>query len=38
MIVGDEKIAHPRNAAEELSVVADLDHDELKDAIKKHEK
>ena len=38
LIVGDEKISHPRNAEEELSTVADLDHDELKAAIKKHEK
>jgi len=38
MIVGDERIAHPRSASEELAQVADLDHDELKTAIRKHEK
>jgi putative ABC transport system ATP-binding protein len=35
-IVGDEKIKKPKDAEKELSEIADLDHDELSDAIKKH--
>jgi putative ABC transport system ATP-binding protein len=36
-IVGDEKIKKPRNAEKDLAKAADLDRDELADAIKKHE-
>lgn len=35
-IVGDEKIKNPKNAENELANVADMDKDELKDAMAKH--
>ncbi|RKX80206.1 MAG: macrolide ABC transporter ATP-binding protein [Spirochaetes bacterium] len=37
-ITGDEKIIKPKNAELELLSVADMDKDELADAISKHEK
>jgi len=37
-ITGDEKIKKPKNAELELLSVADMDKDELADAISKHEK
>jgi putative ABC transport system ATP-binding protein len=36
-IIGDEKVQNPRDAEAEYRAVADLDHDDLSDAISKHE-
>jgi len=36
-IVGDERIGRPHDASQELTRVADMDTDVLKDAISKHE-
>jgi putative ABC transport system ATP-binding protein len=36
LIVGDERIKKSKSAEKQLSIVADLDKDELKDAINKH--